>query len=119
MQFIEDLKKIKTVPVMIADERGGIVYVNPSFEDFFGWSLEEIKNRPISIIIPQRLHDAHNLGFSRFLLTNKPTLLNKPINLIALKKNGEEFAAIHTIIAEQVDGRWLFGATIQPKEGAE
>ncbi|MDR3491864.1 MAG: PAS domain-containing protein [Gammaproteobacteria bacterium] len=114
MEVIEELKNNKQSPVVIADHQGLIKFINSIFEDIFYWTAQEIINQHLSIIIPKSLHDAHHLGFSRFLVTGKPTLLDRPIILSAVKKNGDIFKAEHIIHASHVSGNWLFGATITP-----
>ena len=116
MKTIEDLKKEKTLPVVISDHDGFITYVNPRFEEVFGWKLKEALGKPLTIIIPKNLHDAHHLGFSRFLATGKATLLNQPLKLKAVTKNGHEFESEHFIIAEKNGRQWVFGATIHPSD---
>ncbi len=114
MQTIEELKRESDVPIVVADHHGLITHVNEPFERVFGWPANEIIGRSLATIIPARLHDAHQLGFSRFLTTGRPTLLNQPLKLGAVAKDGREFDAEHTIIAEQQQGRWMFGARIRP-----
>ena len=114
MPSLDELKREKDKPVVIADHQGCIRYVNPRFEVVFGWKGSEVLGKPLSIIIPTHLHDAHHLGFSRFLTTERPTLLGQPWNLKAVSKDGREFDAEHVISAEKVDGQWVFGATIRP-----
>ena len=99
---------------MIADQQGLITYVNGRFEAAFGWNADEIIDKPLTTIIPQNLHDSHHLGFSRFLATGNPTILNQPLKLKTVAKDGREFDAEHRIIAEQQKGKWVFGATIRP-----
>jgi PAS domain S-box-containing protein len=111
---VADLRCEAVVPVVIADHQGLISYVNTPFVDLFGWSPTEIVGLPLSTIIPRNLHDAHQLGFSRFLTSGKATLLNQPLKLRAVAKDGREFDAEHTISAEHHDGHWTFGATIRP-----
>jgi PAS domain S-box-containing protein len=102
------------VPVVVADHQGLITQVNPRFEDVFGWRRHEILGKPLTTLIPKALHDAHHLGLSRFLVTGKPTLLNRPLTLQAITKDGRVFAAEHFIVAEQRQGHWVFAATIRP-----
>ena len=59
------------------------------------------------------------MGFSRFLLTGKPTILNQPLNLKILKMDGKETDAEHIITAEKINGNWVFGAKITPLEDTE
>ena len=114
MKTIEEIKKLTDIPVVATDEQGNINFINKAFGEVFGWQKEEIIGRPLTTIIPPNLRDAHRLGFSRFLATKKPTLLNQPLNLKAIKKDGVIFDAEHLILAEQRGGHWIFGATIQP-----
>src|SRR5438105_5681391 len=102
------------MPVVIADQRSIIVYVIHRFEEIFLWTYNEIVGKPITIIIPPELHDAHNLGFSRFLSTEQSTILGRPIKLKAIKKNGEVIMAEHTIHGEKMNGTWSFVASIRP-----
>lgn len=114
MATIEELKRETGLPVVIADGQEAITQVNERFEAVFGWRANEILGKPLTTIIPKNFHDAHHLGFSRFLTTGKPTLLNQPLKLNAVTKDGREFEAEHTITAEQRQGQWMFGATIRP-----
>lgn len=114
MKSIAGLKKETFLPVVIANEQGCITYVNEPFLALFQWKREEITGKPLTTIIPPNLHDAHNLGFSRFLMTEKPTLLNQPLQLMAVTKEGVQFNAEHTITAEKENGHWIFGAVIRP-----
>ncbi|MBI4323100.1 MAG: PAS domain S-box protein [Candidatus Omnitrophica bacterium] len=111
---VDELRRETGVPVVIADHQGVILYVNERLERVFGWSASEIVGKPLTILIPTNMHDAHHLGFSRFLTTGKPTLLNQPLKLKAITKEGEVFDAEHCIIAEERQGQWVFGATIRP-----
>lgn len=117
METIEELKRVTDVPVVIAGQNGLILEVNPRFEAVFGWGMREIVGKPLTTIIPEHLHDSHHLGFSRFLMTGTPTLLNRPLKLKGISKDGREFDAEHVIIAEKRRGQWMFGATIRPLEG--
>jgi PAS domain S-box-containing protein len=111
---IDELRRERSAPVVIANHNGIITYVNARFEAEFGWSAPEIIGKPLAVIIPHNLHDAHHLGFSRFVTSGVPTLLNQPLVLKAVDKAGREFEAEHTIVAEQERGQWVFGATIRP-----
>ena len=114
MKTIDEAKCVKDLPVIIADQHGIIIDVNELFEAVFGWERREIVGRMIAAIIPESLHDAHHLGFSRFLANGMPSLLDRPLALRAVTKDGREFDAEHYIIAEKSNGEWMFAATIRP-----
>jgi PAS domain S-box-containing protein len=111
---LKELQRTTDVPVVLADHTGCITYVNRQFVSVFGWAEAEVLRKPLSVLIPMTMRDAHNLGFSRFLTTGKPTLLNQPLELNALAKSGQEIGAEVTIVAEEQEGHWTFGATLRP-----
>jgi PAS domain S-box-containing protein len=113
VKTISEIKKVEDIPAVIVNEEGFITYINPAFEKCFGWELSELTGKTLTVIIPENLHDAHNMGFSRFLATGKPTLLGKPLTLRSVTKEGVEFDAEHYIVAEKIDGHWIFGATVK------
>lgn len=90
---LEQVRRETGTPVVIADHRGVIIQVNARFEETFGWQAGEIVGKPLTAIIPAALHDAHHLGFSRFLATGQATLLGQPLQLRAVRKDGREFRA--------------------------
>ena len=114
METINELKSEADVPVVFSDQQGLITYVNKRFETLFEWRADQIIGKPLTAIIPSYLRDAHNLGLSRFLTTGVPTLLNRPLKLKSITKNGVEFDAEHTILAERRGDQWVFAATIKP-----
>lgn len=116
MKSIAELEHVSDVPVVVADHQGLITRINRRFQSVFGWSEGEIIGKPLTILIPKRLRDAHHLGFSRFLTTSQATLLDRPLRLRAVAKDGVEFDAEHYIIAEKGPQGWTFGATIRPLE---
>ena len=113
MGMMNQLKQEENVPVVMADQQGLIIYVNKKFEEVFKWKANEVTGKPLTIIIPDNLHDAHNLGFSRFLSTEKSIIMNQRLNLKAVDSEGTVFSAEHHIQSEKIDGEWIFAATIQ------
>lgn len=114
MKTLKEIKNEPNLPAVTASEDGIITFVNVPFELAFGWTKAEIIGKPLVTIIPPDLHDAHHMGFSRFIISGSPTLLGKPLKLKAVHKDGHIFAAEHYIVAEKISGEWEFGATIRP-----
>lgn len=110
---IEELRQERQLPVVIADDQGFVVYINHCFTDNYQWD-KEIIGRTIVEVIPTNFHDSHNLGFSRFAMTEKSHIANHPINAVVIAKDGKSILSEHYIIAEPVQGRWFFGATLRP-----
>ena len=116
MKTIGEIRAERRLPTVIADHQGIIREVNDSFTTVFGWTREEIVGKRLEVIIPPKLRDMHRLGFSRFLRTGTPTILGQPLQLRAIAKGGHEFRARHEIVAERINGNWMFAASIERLE---
>jgi PAS domain S-box-containing protein len=119
MLTIDALKAESSIPVIIVDHDGIIIHINQMFEKTWGWKKDVLIGKTLTTIIPDNLKDAHHMGFSRFSLTGKPTILNQPLELKILKMDGKKVGAEHFIIAEKISGNWVFGASIKPLEEPE
>jgi PAS domain S-box-containing protein len=80
--------------VVSMDLDGRITGWNSQAERTFGWTAEQAIGRRVSeTIIPPRLRDAHREGLRRFRDTGASEILNKRIELTAINRQGDEFAA--------------------------
>ena len=117
MLTIDALKTETEIPVIIVDHEGTVVHINQMFEKTWGWQKDQLFGESLTTIIPENLRDAHHMGFSRFSLTGKPTILHQALELLIRQADGKEAAAEHFIIAEKIKDNWVFGATIKPLGG--
>lgn len=83
------------------DAGGMIVEFNPAAEAIFGHRANDVIGRPLAdVIIPERLRAAHNRGLAHYLATGKGPILNRRVELSAVRADGTEFPvelAIHRI----------------------
>jgi PAS domain S-box-containing protein len=78
--------------VITIDKTGAVTGWNPQSERIFGWSRGEALGRPVDeTIMPERYRQAHRAGLARYLATGEAKVLNQRIELVALRRNGEEF----------------------------
>jgi len=78
--------------VITIDDTGSITGWNPQAERIFGRAREEALGRPADeTIMPERYRQAHRAGLARYLATGEARVLNKRIELVALRASGEEF----------------------------
>ncbi|WP_414552784.1 PAS domain S-box protein [Anabaena sp. CCY 0017] len=116
MKTINEIKSQNQLPVIITDQQGFITYINEAFNTVYGWSYEELLGLPLEVIIPHSMHDSHRLSFSRFVMTEKAKILNHPLLLKTVTKEGIEVISVHFITAEKQGENWFFAATISPYE---
>jgi formate hydrogenlyase transcriptional activator len=77
--------------ILVTDERGRIIQVNPQAEKAFGYSQSELLGFTIEALIPQRLrtiHETHRQNYN-----SHPVLrpMGADLELFGLRKDGSEF----------------------------
>src|SRR5262249_40760696 len=93
---------------------GRIAEWNRHAEIAFGWSRAEVVGRILSeTIIPPQFREAHRLGLVRFLATGEGPLLNRVIEVPALRRDGREFPAEISIAPVRLGEQYLFAAFIR------
>ncbi len=92
------------------DGQGLIVDWNPQAENIFGWTREEVLGRPVAdTIVPPAMRDRHRRGLQRFLESGEGPVLDRRIELSAVRRDGSEFPIELTITA-LADGEDYFFA---------
>ena len=87
---------------------------NRQAEITFGWPRAEAVGRVLSeTIIPPQFREAHSRGLARFLATGEGPLLNRVIEVPALRRDGGEFAAEISIAPVRLGEQPLFAAFIR------
>ncbi|WP_421903661.1 PAS domain S-box protein [Maridesulfovibrio sp.] len=112
----EELITITDKPVIAADINGIITMINTAFSKDFGWQAEELVGKPLTIIIPSALRDAHQLGFSAYISTGKASLLGQHLDLEIENSDGSLSLADHYILSGEIDGKKSFAASISPRK---
>jgi PAS domain S-box-containing protein len=77
--------------IVAVDGQGNIVFWNHGAEMMFGYSADEVVGRPTTIVMPERLHEAHRQGLQRVVSTGKSKIIGKTIEVVGLEKDGDEF----------------------------
>jgi PAS domain S-box-containing protein len=100
--------------VITADARNRITSWNKEAEHIFGWTKDEIVGQTLSAsIIPPRFRDAHERGWKHFQASGDGPVLNKRIEISALRKNGDEFPVELAITPFRVGDATLFSAFVR------
>ena len=95
--------------VVAMDRRGIVVDWNPAAERTFGYAAEEALGREMAeLIVPPHLRDAHRAGLARSLAGGAPVVLERRIEITAMRRDGEEFPCELTITRIAEPGEPLF-----------
>lgn len=96
------------------DQDGRVTEWNHQAERMLGWSAGEAIGQPMAdMLVPPRLRARHEAGLRRFLLEGSATIINRPVELPVLRKDGSEIEAELTIAAARHLGRYHFATFVR------
>ena len=73
------------------DSCGNISYFNKAAERTFGYPAADVLGKPLTVLMPERFHDAHRQGLARFLSTGEAHVIGKTVALTGKRTDGSEF----------------------------
>ena len=80
----------------------------------FGWPREDAVGRRMSeTVIPAQHRDAHERGLRHFLATGEGAMLNRRIEMTALRRDGREFPIELAVTPLKLGQTWTFSAFIR------
>ena len=85
------LAETATDAIVSADAHGDITYLNPAAERLFGLEAKGVAGRPITVLMPERFHEAHRRGLERFLRTGEARVIGRTVELEGRSADGREF----------------------------
>ena len=95
------------------DEGGRITDWNVQAETIFGWAVDEAIGRDLAeTIIPLQYREAHRRGLRHVLATGDGPLLNKRIELTALRRDGHEFPVELSVLSLKLGAQYWFSAFV-------
>ncbi len=118
MSTYDEIVARTDIPAVMINSLAEFEVVNEIFTETYGWTRDDLLGRRVATIIPEHMRNAHVIGFARFMATEEPRILGKPLPLPVLCKNGDIIDATHIIVGKKIAGQWHFAATIEPREAA-
>ena len=95
--------------VVTMDHHGNIVEVNEAAERTFGYTAAEMVGRELAaLMVPPHLREAHRRGLQRYVETGHTTMINHPVEIEAMRKDGSEFPVELAITRPDLPGPPLF-----------
>jgi PAS domain S-box-containing protein len=80
-----------TEGIVLTNEKGNIVLLNPAAYELFGYGHNELLGQSIEVLIPQRFHGSHEHYREGFYHHPGNRTMGHGRDLFARKKNGSEF----------------------------
>lgn len=100
--------------IMVVDEAGVLLDLNPAAMTMFGYSRAAAVGRPIAdLIIPKAARSAHAAGMARYAETGISRMLDQRLTVDAMKSDGSIFPIELTISEIRLPGRRVFSAHLR------
>ncbi|MCF8132380.1 MAG: PAS domain S-box protein [Synechococcus sp. Tobar2m-G35] len=105
-------------PWLLVDHLGEVLAINDCFTRVYGWRDTDLLGQHMERILPDSFRDSHHAGFARFRLDGISRVLDHPLVLQTICRDGTGIRSEHFITAERRGDDWVFAATLTPLEGA-
>ena len=100
--------------VITMDHEGNVVEFNTAAEGTFGYSRAEVVGKELAhFIIPPAHRERHRVGMAHYLATGEGPVMNRRLELPALRADGTEFPAELAITRIPTGGPPLFTAYLR------
>jgi PAS domain S-box-containing protein len=77
--------------IVSADNQGNIILWNTAAEHMFGYPATEALGKPLAIIMPERLQQAHSRAMSLSAAAGRAQFASRFMELVGVRKGGAEF----------------------------
>jgi PAS domain S-box-containing protein len=95
--------------IITIDFEGRVLEFNPAAEGMFGRVEDEVRGREMAeLIMPERFREQHREGMARYLVTGEGRILNRRLEMVALRSDGSEFPIELTITQISGEGPPVF-----------
>jgi PAS domain S-box-containing protein len=96
--------------VVLADRNGSILFMNQAGVELFGYTEGEVIGQPLTLLMPHRYREAHQVGIARLGTTGEARFMGRTVELHGLRKDGTEFPLELSIgIGKSLDGTFYSG----------
>ena len=104
-----------SLAMVAADDTNGIIAVSAPALELLGYDDPgQLVGRRLVAIIPERFHQAHLAGFTLHLANGRSPLLDRPVTVPVLRRDGDETPVELTVEARRLpNARRVFVATLR------
>jgi PAS domain S-box-containing protein len=99
--------------IITADQRGTITYANHATAALFGRAAVDLVGQSLTILMPERMREAHRQGLARYLATGEARIFGRTVELPAERSDGTELAVEMSIATWTARGEVSFAAIVR------
>ena len=99
--------------IIVIDDRGRIDRFNAAAERMFGYTAEEAIGQNVAMLLPTDERDSHDGHLERYRRTGVAHVIGVDREVVAQRKNGEQFPAEMALAGTSVNGQRLFAGVLR------
>jgi PAS domain S-box-containing protein len=99
--------------IVVADQWGRILLINPAAEKTFGYPATEAIGKSLTLLMPEDSGPLHQAGLRRFVETRQGRLVGRTIELQGRRKDGSNFPMELSLSAIDLGGEVQFLGSIR------
>lgn len=100
--------------IISADGNQRIIFFNRGAEKIFGYRADEIRDKPLDTLMPERFRQDHREHMENFARSSEPArYMNARAKFIGLRKDGVQFPAEASILKQRSGDEMVFTAILR------
>jgi PAS domain S-box-containing protein len=99
--------------IVVINAHGIIEQCNHATEITFGYTTKELVGENIKKLMPEPYRSNHDQYLKNYICTRQAKIMGTRREVVAQRKNGEEFPAEICINEMKIDNKWLFSGTVR------
>ncbi|WP_052374118.1 PAS domain S-box protein [Methanobacterium sp. SMA-27] len=99
--------------IVTTDANGNIIFFNNSLTKIFGYTKEQLKGKPLTLLMPERFKKNYLNELEKFKKSGQHRLMGKTVTTTGLKKDQNEFPFEMSLSAWKSEGKTYFTSIIR------
>jgi two-component system phosphate regulon sensor histidine kinase PhoR len=99
--------------VVIVDAAGLLIVANKQAETLFGYTIREMLDQPLNLLLPERFHLRHQALVTSYMAQPHVRAMGSRLDLVGLRKDGHEIPLEISLSPLTLDGRLAVVAAIR------
>ncbi len=109
--WMQDMMNFEPDAMLLVDRDAKIIHANTQAEHMFGYTREELLNKHLDLLIPERYHKQHRENVATYYASPAIRPMGAELSLFALRKAGREFP-VDISLSPLISGDEIYAACV-------